>query len=799
MTNHSMNHMKRYIILAILCLLSFQMNATEHISLNGTDWKLSFWPQPSVAVRSPQEMKCIKKQTIPATVPGNVELDLLAAGLIEDPMIGCNTDRLRQWEGHQWCYTHTFPAPKTEEGQRVELFFGGIDCLGEVWLNGEHIGSPDNQLIAHSYDITPYLKKKNTLQVILRSSLLAGEEHRLGVLSTGNFAAEESVYLRKAPSTFGWDIMPRLVSAGLWRDVELHILDKAHIRDVYYMTTRAEGHSASVYMDVHVKMPLEMYSHSFAHLTLSKEGKKVFEGQFRLYTASSRQTFNLDNIDLWWPRGYGEAALYDAKLELVDEAEGKVWGTDERRIGFRTVRLERNDINLPPDHPGKFQFFVNNVPIFVRGTNWVPADALHSRDKQWYKPTLDMVSDLNCNMVRCWGGNVYEDHEFYNLCDEKGLLVWQDFTMGCNVYPQRTEFCDMVEKEAVEIVCKLRNHPSIALWAGNNEDDACTHWSLSPFNIDPGKDRVSRETLARVVYEFDPTRTYLPSSPYFSEEVYKRGCRENELPEAHLWGPRGYYKADYYAKATNPFVSEIGYHGCPNKESLEKMMTPECVYPWTDGFQWNEEWLTKSVRRFPELGQTNDRNNLMLNQIRCVFGDIPTDLDGFIFASQSVQAEAMKFFVEKWRAGKFSPFSGIIWWNVRDGWPLISDAVTVYWCSKKLAYYYIRHAQQSICCMIRDSENGYDLVAVNDTQEKVDVQIRISDVASGRLIHEGSALIEANGKTLVTHLAKENSNGVYLIEYQVGGRTFRNHYLYGEPPYDLARYKELMEKINVKG
>ena len=229
------------------------------------------------------------------------------------------------------------------------------------------------------------------------------------------------------------------------------------------------------------------------------------------------------------------------------------------------------------------------------------------------------------------------------------------------------------------------------------------------------------------------------------------------------------------------------------------MMTPECVYPWTDGFQWNEEWLTKSVRRFPELGQTNDRNNLMLNQIRCVFGDIPTDLDGFIFASQSVQAEAMKFFVEKWRAGKFSPFSGIIWWNVRDGWPLISDAVTDYWCSKKLAYYYIRHAQQNICCMIRDSENGYDLVAVNDTQEKADVQIRISDVASGRLIHEGSALIEANGKTLVTHLAKENSNGVYLIEYQVVGRTFRNHYLYGEPPYDLARYKELMEKINVKG
>ena len=789
--------MQRTLIAFFLLVLSsfVAANPVKTIRLNGSDWKLSYWEQPQRPVTSPNGLKSVNTKTISATVPGNVELDLLAAGLIEDPMVGCNTDKLRSWEGYQWCYTKDFTAPALEEGQICELFFGGIDCLADIWIDDRHVGSTENMLIEHVFDVTSYLKagKRHTLRVILRSALLEGENHLLGTLSIGNFPAEESIYIRKAPHMFGWDILPRLVSAGLWRDVELRVQNPARLRDVNYMVARLNGKDATLYLDIQVKLPSPLYSHAFAKVTMRRNGKVAFQGDYRIYTPAFRYTFGMKDCDLWWPHGYGEAALYDAHIDLTDE-NGNILDTDDRRIGIRTVRLERNDIILP-DQPGKFRFYVNEVPIFVRGTNWVPLDALHSRDKSLVKDAVDMAVDLNCNMLRCWGGNVYEDHLFYDLCDENGLMIWQDFTMGCTMYPQRDDFAKALETEVISVVTKLRNHPCIVLWAGNNEDDSASHWSLAPFDINPNLDRVSREVIPRVIYEFDVTRPYLPSSPYYSQAVYEHGSGEHLLPEVHLWGPRGYYKDAYYAKAGNVFVSEIGYHGCPNMESLKKMMTPDCVYPWTHDFQWNEEWLTKSVRRFPELGQTNDRNNLMLNQISIVFGEVPRKLEDFIQASQSVQAEAMKFFVELWRGHKFEGRNGIIWWNLRDGWPLISDAVTDYWNSKKKAYYYIRNVQKDVCCMICDAENGYELIAVNDTPVGQNGEVKVTDVESGRVIYENHFMVPENGRTVLTLLAEERGQGMYCIDYKVGGEVFKNHYLYGKPPYKLENYLRWVNSI----
>lgn len=222
--------------------------------------------------------------------------------------------------------------------------------------------------------------------------------------------------------------------------------------------------------------------------------------------------------------------------------------------------------------------------------------------------------------------------------------------------------------------------------------------------------------IPEVLYEFDGTRPYLPSSPYYSEAVWEKGSLEQYLPENHLWGPRGYYKDKFYTTAPCTFVSEIGYHGCPNRSSLEKMMTAEGLYPWTEGRQWNDEWITKSTRRFVAWGPTMDRNNLMLNQVNILFGSVPDDLDEFVFASQSVQAEAMKYFVEMWRGRKFER-TGIIWWNVRDGWPIVSDAVVDYYGSKKLAYYFLSNVQKNVCVFVNDPVDGaYPLVAVNDTR-----------------------------------------------------------------------------------
>ena len=358
-----------------------------------------------------------------------------------------------------------------------------------------------------------------------------------------------------------------------------------------------------------------------------------------------------------------------------------------------------------------------------------------------------------------------------------------------------------IEKEVASVVMRLRSHPCIALWSGNNENDqTVTIGTLAPLRIDPNRDAVSRKVIPSVLYELDPTRTYLPSSPYWSEELCRSYYSTSALPEDHLWGPRGYYKDPFYTSANCLFVSEIGYHGMPCRESLEKMFPEESVYPWTDrkNFRWNEDWLTKSVRIFKEWGYTPDRNNLMINQVRLLFGNVPADLDDFIFASQSVQAEAMKYFIEMYRGNKFSPKTGILWWNVRDGWPVISDAVTDYYYNKKLAYWFIRNVQKNICLMINDPVDGcYPLVAVNDTRQSASGLVTVKDLGSGEKIFEGEYSVGANEKGLVARLPYREGQGILLITYTGPDGECSNHYLYGDAPFDLDWYRGMLEKTGI--
>ena len=796
----------RFIKILFTCLLwasgitTMMAAGQRSYTLNG-QWQLSFWKQPAKAVRSPEAMQHVNSKTINATVPGNVELDLQKAGLIANPMVGNNVNSLRQWEGNQWCYSRHFATPALNDGERLQLWFGGIDCLADVWLNGKHIGSAENMMIEHAFDVTDAVKPAgadNVLQVILRSPVLEAQQHLLGTFSIGGFASEESAYTRKAPHMFGWDIMPRLVSAGLWRNVELRVINPVCFRDVHYYVSEIDTATRNVqlFADVQLSMPMERFDHVTARLTLSRHGKVVYTLEKPVVTQAFRCMWSLDHAELWWPRGYGGQALYEARAELVDET-GRVLADNSQKIGLRTVKLDLNDMNTA-EKPGRFRFIVNGEPIFIHGTNWVPLDALHSRDTLHVDKMMDMVADLNINMIRCWGGNVYEDSHFFDRCDELGVLVWQDFAMGCNFYPQRDDFVKAVEEEVQSVVLKLRNHASLALWSGNNEDDMIAYQTLRHFHFDPNRDRISREIIPRVLYEFDFTRPYLPSSPYYSENVYRHGGGDNLLPENHLWGPRGYYKDSFYRDATAVFCSEIGYHGCPGVESLQKMFSKDSVYPWKRGFEWNDEWVTKSVRRYAVWGKTYDRNNLMLNQIKSVFGDIPRKLDDFVMASQSVQAEAMKYFLEMWRGQKFENKSGIIWWNLRDGWPLLSDAVVDYYFNKKRAYYYLREAERDVCLFVNDATDGsLVLKAVNDTRREAKGSVTVTDVESGRQVYQGNFTIPRNGKATVTQLTAPQGQGVYLIIYKVDGRTYGNHYLYGKPPYRLGSYRKWMEKTRL--
>ena len=767
------------------------------LSLNGT-WQLEYFPQPDDgAVRTLPLPADIEPKTVKATVPGNCELDLVHAGLLPSPEIGMNVLKLQDYEGHQWLYTKTFVKPSMAAGERAILRFDGIDTLGDVFLNGQKVGEAANMLIPHEYDVTKHLKDgENVVQVLLRSIRCEAQYETVGELghSVGGSGADGEPF-RKAAHMGGWDIFPRVLASGLWRDVLIEVRKPVRIDQPAWIVCDLGKDWANLLVQCRVQAPFRYLNHADLRYTVSRNGKVLSERREIFDRYQNCQSFGrIGGIERWWPKGMGDQPLYDAKIEVVDRS-GTVLAESVQRIGFRTIRLERDDV-YSDDRPGQFLFRVNGEPCYVRGSNWVPLDSFHSRDRQFLRSTLEMFDDLNCNLVRVWGGGVYETDEFFDFCDEHGIMVWQDFMTGCSVFPQNDAYAKATENEIRSVVLRLRNRASLALWSGNNENDEAFRWKLGgklSKTRDPNHERNSRRTIPDVLYEYDVTRDYLPSSPYISSDVFAGRAKASEQ---HLWGAREAYKVPYYTNSPAWFASEMGYHGCPNLESLRRMMTKEALYPWkkivgtnpkTD-YLWNDEWLLKaSDPRVGSFGQR--RNSLMTNQIKLMFGAVDTNLEVFVEQSQFVQSEAMKTFCELFRSRKFTRFNGLVWWNVRDGWPQISDAVVDYWGGKKSAYYTLKNAQlNQIVCLVDD----HTAWAVNDERRPVKGLATFTDAATGKkLLEKSDFVIPANGKVALG-IVPFAGQGVVKIEAMLDGKPFHNHFLYGQAPFDWKLVKQWM-------
>lgn len=791
------------------------------ISLNSVDneWKLFFGLQDKNAPNTPEELQKSDLTNLLATVPGNVEIDLERDGIIKNPMLGDNVYDLRQYETYHWWYFTEFDKPDTTEDERVELCFDGIDCVADIWLNNHLIASVENMFVEHHFDITESLQDKNKLHVHIKSTELKTRDYVRNHWGIRQDQLSQSVSIRKAPHMFGWDIMPRLLSAGIWKDVKLEIIQPSYFSSVYWVTKELDtkNNTASMYVDWQFHTNRLNIDDLKLTFELQRNGQVVFEKTISVITTVGRENLsNLNDIEFWWPKGFGSAALYQARVTLTDIANN-VLSINTQEIGIRTAELIYTPINTK-ENPGDFHFRINGEKIFVKGTNWVPLDALHSRDIQHLETAFNMLLDLNCNMVRLWGGNVYESDDFYRLCDENGIMVWQDFSMGCTLYPQDIDFQHKIKIEAEKVIRRLRHHPSLVLWAGNNENDVSLTWWRAQDHINPNTDVISREVLSRAVREWGPETPYLPSSPFISQEAFMINQRvvEEYSPERHLWGPRGYYKAPFYTEQNAKFVSEIGYHGCPNISSLKKMMSPEYVYPWDvkeihraklnnsrlekqkllELFKWNKEWQCKATNSHPNSNWQKHRNSLMLSQIYEVFGEIPLDLEDFILASQAVQAEAMKFFIEFWRMDKGNR-NGILWWNLRDGWPIISDAIVDYYGGKKLAYGYIKNVQRDVCVMIGDAiSNGHAVTVVNDTRQSQKVEVLIKDAETGELLLEQDCYANENGKEILGYLPGIKNDALWLIEYTVNGEKFKNHYIAYQPPLSFKQCEKWLTELN---
>ena len=756
----------------------------------GGSWSFAFGRgRPARDCATLAELSQAGMQIHPCTVPGNFELDLQAVGLLDEPFFGLNMLRVQEFEDcHVW-YGRSFEgAPRP--GHAAELVFEGLDCLADVYLNGRRIGSTDNMLVEHVFDVTGHLRGSNELLVHIRPAVEAAREFEYPAGVAAFSRHHESLYIRKAPHMYGWDIMPRAVSAGIWRPVHVRHRPGERLEEVYLRTVALKDDSRTAQLRLCAKMRLADAPGGSYELRIQGAcGESKFDVRQPVHFPAEECKFDVSQARLWWPRGYGEANLYDVTVSLLRDCAAIDRMTFQH--GIRTVELLRTSTTTP-EGAGEFCLKVNGTKVFAKGTNWVPADAFHSRDAARLPAILEMVEELECNIIRCWGGNVYENDTFYEWCDRRGVMVWQDFAMACAVYPQDDGFAAALEREAVKIVKRLRQHACLTLWAGDNE---CDWFWGSMHRGDPNRNRLTRRVLPRVIQTHDPGRPYLPSSPYIDEAAHQAG--KELVPENHLWGPRDYYKSDFYRKAVCHFASEIGYHGCPAPDSVRRFISPEKLWP----YEGNDEWCLHSTN--PSLGRdilpsVEHRVRLMANQIPPLFGAVPDNLDDFAFASQATQAEAFKYFIERFRAGKWRR-TGIIWWNLMDGWPQFSDAVVDYYFVRKLAYWFIRASQQHVCLMVREEDDGRrTLVAVNDTLADAPLRYTVTDVDGGAQLAGGEAVAPANqAANLEPLVLEDDAPRMLLIEWTNAAGSGRNHYLAGKPPVDLDKYRAWLRRCGL--
>jgi len=757
------------------------------IDLSGK-WQMAYSLTPLDDIYTSQDVADAGLDIIAAKVPGNFELDLHAAGIIGDPFYGMNMTELMPLEkAHVW-YWRTFEAPDTSD-MDVDLCFEGLDCYADIYLNGQLIECTDNMLVPQTIPVEGLLEPVNELLVHIRPAVVEAREFDYPVNIKALRPGFEALYVRKAPHMYGWDIMPRAVTCGIWRPVRLLTMPREGWDQAYLETLSiADDHSSAVLMlSYQASLQEGAYDHVYEAVLVGENGDSRFEERTRLLFNAGYTTFSLSNPALWWPKGRGEASLYDCRLTLLKD--GEYLDTIAFRHGVRTVRLERTS-TTNEQGDGEFCFWVNGEKVFIQGSNWVPVDAFHSRDAARIPQILEMADDLNCNMLRCWGGNVYEDDVFYDICDEKGILVWQDFTMACAIYPQDEFFKQQLEDEARLVVRRLRQHPCIAIWAGDNECDASHRWGGR--NLDPNENSLTRVVLPNVLRDEDNSRPYIPSSPYYDEEGFKAG--DSYLPEYHLWGPRDYFKSDFYYRSLCHFASEIGYHGCPDPESIREFVTPDKVWP----YQNNEEWILHSSSPVPGVDVWDYRIELMAKQIRELFGVVPDNLDDFAFASQVSQAEAKKFFVELFRTTKWRR-TGILWWNLMDGWPQFSDAIVDYFFRRKLAYDYIKRSQEPLMLTLAEPGNwAQKIMACNGTRQDLALSYQVVDLETDAVVAEGQAIAYADASTeLGTVPYSQGVHRCYLLRWSSDTGEGVNHYLAGNPPFDLDTYRGWMKKAGL--
>ena len=761
----------------------------NRLMLDG-DWRLAYayhWDLDRSIVTSDMAEKSSMKK-LPAKVPGNFELDLERAGECAEIFYGDNIYSMYDCENMDALYWRSFNY-EPRKGSCACLVCEGLDCYAEIFIDGILVGESDNMLIPHEFELKNLTAGEHEILVRFTSAVIKAREHDIPMNTQAQRYSYDSLYARKAPHMYGWDIMCRAVSMGIWRHIYIESRPMAYIKDVYVETLNANRDYADLKINYNCYIERGDIRDYSLNINAICEDSAFSANTTPMWHTGGNIAVTIHSPKLWQCANYGEPYMYHVTAELL--YKGETVHTFELDTGIRSVKLDRTGTTDSEGH-GEFRFIINEKPVFVLGSNWVPVDAYHSRDEERLDMILPMLRDIGCNAVRCWGGNVYENEKFYDYCDRNGIIVWQDFAMACAIYPQDSGFAEAIREESETVIKTLRHHPSIILWAGDNECDAANSWNRRP--SDPNKNILTRNVIAEQVRINSPSVPYLPSSPFIDEEAYKSG---RPTSEDHLWGPRDYFKGDYYKNTVCHFASETGYHGCPSPSSLKKYIPEEHLWPCLNDKYW-------ACHAACMMSDASDpfyyRIGLMWRQVETLFGKDSAalnDLEHFSRASQISQAEAKKYFIERFRISKWRR-TGIIWWNLIDGWPQISDAVVDYYGDKKLAYYYIKQSQKPLQMMFDEPHDGVlTLYAVNDTRENETVSYTVENDC-GEILTSGKTTSLSDTSSAVCTIPSSDEKRYYIIRWSTeSGKSGINHYFENIRDIDYGYYETLTDKLKI--
>ena len=730
----------------------------------------------------------------PATVPGVVHTDLLQNKIIEDPFFRLNERGLQWIDKEDWVYETCFTlAAGMMRKENMELVFEGLDTYADVYLNDECILKADNMFRRWSIPIRQYIREENNILKVYFHSPIKIDVPKWDALpyqypasndqseNGGLFNKKISIFARKAGYHYGWDWGPRLVTSGIWRPVYIRAWSDLRINDVFIEQKEVGAGRAVIAGHVELDADKDMDG-VLVTITDEVTGRVLGEWQADLKRGTNRVTvdFVLHKPKLWWSNGLGEPFLYRFRTDII--AGGELLDSKTERVGIRSLKV----VHQPDKDGHTFYIELNGRPVFAKGANYIPSDNFLPRvTPENYKKTILDAAGVNMNMLRVWGGGIYENDVFYDLCDEHGIMIWQDFMFACSMYPAEGALLDNIHQEAVDNVKRLRNHACIALWCGNNEcQDAWLGWGWKREIERQNKEYADKiwaqyrqqyhVTLPGVVREYAPGTFYWPSSP-FAFEGEMSGTTDGDRHYWSVW--HGKAPISDYDSEKSRFFSEYGFQSFPEFESVKRY----APYP--------EDWDIRSEVMMSHQRGGDHANELietyLLNEYKK-----PRDFRAFLYMNHVLQGDAIKTAIESHR--RQMPYNmGTLFWQHNDCWPVASWASRDYYGRWKAQHYYVRKAYDDI--LISPVVEGDDLkvYAVSDRLENTSGRLQLQVCQfDGTVVHHWDKSVGISGNDsrvcfsapLAKLLEGANRGTVYVrVDYtDKSGRVYHNNYCLGK-------------------